>query len=599
VLLNASLGLFSNQIDVGPFDDNFNRSGHVLNSAGQQEFPPEEVPYFYYAYPDVSFNDRTRDELRLNSTIFVDEAVGSHEVKVGVEYSRIGWDDTYFRAGGGTIYDQLDGSTDTYQFQDINGDGFFNDWVQRLEPFDVVSEPISSTGDIYTAFAQDAWRPHPNVTVKPGLRWDNVVLQNSIDEQIADMQSWQPRVGIAWDIAGNSKYVLRASGGRFMDPTALTIPNFASGVFRTLADYNTLEFYCNATRGALCDPSQAPPSFGDPIYWTNLEGIEYVLFDNRGTPQTFEPAQTLDQAGLGKLEAPYADEFIIAFETQVARETSIELTYVNKKTKEIIEDTCANNTWAWGDGEYPNLDDESTWTTAGGCTNYVITNFSDFYRDYEAFILQAQTRRDRLHLLASYTYSESFGNTANGPAESYATVLADYYPAHFYNREGYLPDHREHRVKLNGYYLFPKGWTIGFDGFYSSAGHQTVYAYCDVLNDPELAGDPIFEQYGTTWEQINSYCTTPDGANLGESTDIFISKRGEYETKSVWQLDVQGSKTWNLRKLDLTVVGTVYNILNNEADRTFNTEAFSSRDVGETVTWWLPRRYEVGFRIEF
>ena len=33
--------------------------------------------------------------------------------------------------------------------------------------------------------------------------------------QIADMDRWQPRFGFAWDIAGNSKYVLRGSAGRF------------------------------------------------------------------------------------------------------------------------------------------------------------------------------------------------------------------------------------------------------------------------------------------------------------------------------------------------------------------------------------------------
>ena len=65
-----------------------------------------------------------------------------------------------------------------------------------------------------------------------------------------------------------------ASAGRFMDPTALSIASFASGVERFRADYNTLEFYCNSTRGALCDPSQAPPSFGDPIFWTNDEGFD-------------------------------------------------------------------------------------------------------------------------------------------------------------------------------------------------------------------------------------------------------------------------------------------------------------------------------------
>jgi hypothetical protein len=179
------------------------------------------------------------------------------------------------------------------------------------------------------------------------------------------------------------------------------------------------------------------------------------------------------------------------------------------------------------------------------------------------------------------------------------------YAVDFYNREGYLPDHREHRFKLNGYYLFPHNWTVGFDGFYSSAGHQTVFSTCTNMRNAD-PNDPIFAQFGTTQDELVYACTTSEGGFLG-TNDIFISERGEYETKSIWQLDVQASKTWNLNKFDITAVFTVYNILDNEADESFNTEAYFPSEnaenpppeVGETLTWWLPRRYEVGFRIEF
>ena len=590
VLLNASIGLFSNEINAGAYDGSTNVSGHVLRTEDQADVDPVDYKYFYHSYPATSLNNRSRDEFRLSTTIFADKALGSHEIKIGAEYSDMTYENAFWYNGGAYIRDQLDASSSGYQFQDINGDGYFNAWMTLKEPLEAAQDVTTSTGDILTLFAQDAWRPHPNVTVKPGVRWDNVKLSNSVGEQIADMDRWQPRLGIAWDIAGNSKYVLRASGGRFMDPTALTIPDFASGVPIIYHDYNTLEFYCNATRGTLCDPNMFPPSFGDPYFFTNGEGIEYVLFDNRDEPAVYDPAQTLDQAGVGHLETPYADEFILAFETQVARETSIELTYVNKQTKDIIEDTCSNNTWAWGDGDYPSLDDPTTWTTGAGCGYYMITNFSTFYRDYEAFILSAETRRNRLHLLGSYTYSTSEGNTANGALQSYATALADYFPVHFFNRDGYLPDDRRHRLKVNGYYLFPHNWTVGFDGFYESAGHQSVFSTCQNLID-NMGDDPYLNE-------ISAYCYTGDGAFLS-TTDIFITPRGAYETKSVWQLDVQGSKTWSLNKVDLTVVATVYNIFDNEADRTFNTEAYVNREVGETLTWYLPRRYEVGFRIEF
>ncbi len=620
VLLNVGLGYFANQINVEAANGNTVESGH-------RNFDTNvDSNNFLYS----SLNDRYRNEIRVNTTFFADHFAGSHEIKVGAEYSDMEFNYNFFYNGGGFIYDVVDGSVPGgYQFQDINGDGYYNSYVIIEEPLETSKDWENSYGDIATLFVQDAWRPISNLTVKPGIRWDRTKLENHTRTQIADMDRWQPRLGVAWDIKGDSKYVLRASAGRFMDPTALSIPSFASGITQTYREYNIMEFYCNATRGTLCDPDRFPASFGDPIYWTNDAGYEYVLFNNRGQADIYEPAQTLDQAGVGHLEAPYADEFIIAFETQIAKETSIEITYINKETKEIIEDTCSDNTWAWGDGAFPDLDDPTTWTSASDCSFYMITNMPTFYRKYEGLILQAETRRDRLHVLASYTYSESKGNTANGAAETYATALADFYPVHFFNTDGNLPDDRTHRFKLNGYYLFPHNWTVGFDAYYSSAGHQTIFSTCSALAGAASPGAARSVVDQTAANNIDTsvveYCTTSDNVFLG-TTDINLHPRGSFETKSTWQLDLQASKTWNLKKIDLTLVGTIYNVFNQELDSTFNSEAYLDtgndyqntdpdapyydeyygednspvlRAIGEPLTYLLPMRFEVGFRLEF
>ena len=621
VLLNVSVGLFANDIDVEAADGDDVTSGHFN----------EDTRVSSHNYSRTSLNKRFRDEIRVNTTIFADHAVGSHEIKIGVEYSDLEFNNNFWYNGDGFITDVSDGSTSSYQYQDVNGDGFFNRHVTIEEPIANNRDWENSFGDTTTFFAQDAWRPHHNLTVKPGIRWDRTKLRN-FEEQIADMDRWQPRLGVAWDIAGNAKYVLRASVGRFMDPTALSLPSFASGVTATFRDYSIAEFYCNATNGLLCDPDGFPPSFGDPIPWTNLEGIDYILFDNLGQAAIYEPAQTLDQAGVGHLEAPYADEFILAFETQIARETSIEITYVKKETKDMIEDTCSNNTWAWDGSEFPNLEDNTTWTSAAGCGFFMIANMPTFGRTYDGLILKAETRRDRLHLLGSYTYSESKGNTANGPAQTYATALADFYPVHFFNRDGYLPDDRRHRVKLNGFYIFPHNWTVGFDAFYSSPGHQTMFSTCNGLNDSGRFRST--QDQADAWnidQDMVEFCSTSDGAVLG-TTNIYLEPRGSLEMKSTWELDMQVSKTWSVGKIDLTGIVTVYNVFNRELDLSFNSRAFRQAidpvtleglnyqdddpnepyydefygedgspvlvGIGEPLSYRLPRRFEVGFRLE-
>ncbi|MDD5543177.1 MAG: carboxypeptidase regulatory-like domain-containing protein [Acidobacteriia bacterium] len=85
----------------------------------------------------------------------------------------------------------------------------------------------------YALFIQDKWQIRPNVTLNYGLRWEAQMLAQPVipgsktaygvnlsnprfpsDGTLPNQKKmFQPRVGIAWDIAGNSKSVLRASFG--------------------------------------------------------------------------------------------------------------------------------------------------------------------------------------------------------------------------------------------------------------------------------------------------------------------------------------------------------------------------------------------------
>jgi hypothetical protein len=619
LLLNVKGGINRSNLDGGPTNGTRNESVHYN----------QDTLITSNNYWETFTGDRDRDEFGANLSWFLDDFAGSHEFKFGAELSLQSFTEADWRNGAGFIYDQ--GASDVI-FDDLNGDGYYNEYVSVEEV--VVGEipgynpdgslnqaaldvqrSVKTTGDVTTFFAQDTWRPTPNLTIKPGIRFDNVALDNAVGERVADMDRWQPRFGVAWDISGNAKYVARASWGRFMDPTALTIATFANGLDDIRHEYDTMEHLCNA--GFPCDRAFLETLFQtESIDWTNGEGFNYVLFDTRGTT-IYEPAQTVDQAGYGSLETPYADELILAFEMQVAPETSFEITYVDKETKNLIEDTCSNNNWVWDSSvPAPDIDDSSTWTTSSGCTHYVIANHNYLYRDYNAIIGKFETRGDWWHGLFSWTHSESKGNNESTAAWSYARGDIDTFPVNFTNIKGYKSDHREDRLKASGYMLLPGSWTIGLDGYWSSAGHITTQSTCAAYSG---ASQEVRDFYGIG-NEYDEMCNFEGGVWGGY--DIFLEPRGNTVTKSTWNMDLSVSKAFTVGPTDMSLIFSVYNLFDRELDNTFNGTAFRVTDedsglgepvysessgelinyyipIGQPLSYRLPRRYELGFRVTF
>jgi len=88
------------------------------------------------------------------------------------------------------------------------------------------------TNDELALFVQDKWQVTPSFTLNYGLRWDAQLMPATVDPRttayggflndprfpsdgtIPDQwKQFQPRLGIAWDVKGNQKSVLRANAG--------------------------------------------------------------------------------------------------------------------------------------------------------------------------------------------------------------------------------------------------------------------------------------------------------------------------------------------------------------------------------------------------
>jgi hypothetical protein len=583
LLLTVGLGFNREFISVMPMINDIETNPEWDNDAYLQF----SNPWF------VEDGDRHRDHHRAKLSYFAGNAAGSHQLDAGLEYHKLRTSEIGFTPGGYELWYLNNAYREENPWPDGDGDGLVDLFLFRDFPPETARDPLLSDGDGWSAFVQDQWRPIPQLTVRLGLRYDTMTHTNTARETVADFEKWLPRLGVAWDIGGRGRHVLRAGWGRYMHPGVTNLSWLVPGILRGTEEYYGLDFLCGAWD--ICDRYTAAAVIGPEFVHVDADGDEHPFYLDYIASEI--PAETVDTLGVGRLRVPYRDELILAYEARVARETSIELSYVKKDFYDQIEDTCTNNSWAWGDGNPPSLDDPTTWTDEDACTGSVRANFDGPRRDYEALILRAATRaRPWFHLVGSYTYSREWQNNGSQPFNGFGSVwfpgLAfDYYPTNFVNRDRDLEDVL-HWIKLNGYLQFPLDFTLGVGAFYRSGGVQSVYADCFDMYFPSESGLAELERLGIDYDEMLQYCQSPSSGTLLLEPQV-------RQNPGVWQLDLQLSKGFRIGNVRLVGIVSVFNVFSEEAPTSFIDDPFQSDGWGTPDWWQEPRRWEVGLRIEF
>jgi hypothetical protein len=90
-----------------------------------------------------------------------------------------------------------------------------------------IGEPVIKYNSLFSSFfAQDTYKPRPNITLTYGLRYDVYKMPNANSTSPfaasqkfrTDRNNFAPRVGLSWGIGKDQKTVVRASAGMFYDP---------------------------------------------------------------------------------------------------------------------------------------------------------------------------------------------------------------------------------------------------------------------------------------------------------------------------------------------------------------------------------------------
>lgn len=278
---------------------------------------------------------------------------------------------------------------------------------------------------------------------------------------------------------------------------------------------------------------------------TTLNSWQFVR-QTGGVPLT---AVLVDQP----LEPTYDEQYNLTFERALWQGAAVALTYLHKETKNIYEDTCTDQ-----------VDCPEFWVSNRPGRDLGVDNA--LRKDYEALQLELNYRFARGSVNSSYVYSKSKGSIDSSGGQ-YAGTDFDFYPWNFVNRYGYLDDDARNRFKLFGYYRIPKIETIVSLSYFYRSGLPWTPAKADPFGGLE-----------------------------------FVERRGNRRTPSLSQLDLTIEKPFNIRAgkgFQLSVLASVYNVLNQEAATTIFARVDAPSTFGTPSAYQAPRAYQVGLRFEF
>jgi hypothetical protein len=569
LLLSAKLGINKQELNSFPTSGDLDTPAVYDNLYG----------VWSENYPSYQYNKRDRTEAQLSLTWFKNNILGDHTFKAGASYQ-----DLMFNWEANITGDAY------YLLDDWTGDGV----VELMEMFKFSHDPwIKSKGKQTNFYLQDEWKILPNLVFKPGVRFDEVKYTNNAGMSVADLKLWQPRIGLAWDVFNSAKTVVRGYYGTFMHPNSLSLPDYLREGDAWQQEWGYIPWVMDDkgyTQDEVCMFYECE---GD---WAMLRQTDYATGSN--TP--VDP----------NIKATTATQFTVGIEHEIAPRTGIELTYVQKRTKYIMDDTCAGYD---AEGNFIDpadyVDQPDTWADWGKdagtadnpyCSGWIIRNPTGAGRYYYAYLFKFESRyKDWFHVMVDYTYSKMYEWS-----DELDFGAADYdAPWHYYNRYGYGNNDIRHYFKFNGFFHLPANFTVGFNSFFRTGRPYSKYV----------------DMYGWRGE---------DSLPVPEWGGMYLERKGNYRLNSVWNVDLQAS--WDFKFTEGIrgkIIASINNVTNNEAilgrcsywnstdpneagagegacGGYYNQTTEDPTDVywlnwGEPYGWQAPRSYEVGFRIEF
>jgi len=508
-------------------------------------------------------NPRDRYSIQTNATIFIEDFLGSHEIKTGIEYME--------GFGGRTLEFGRHPVNGMSFINTYNGNPWYGWWYA---PYDVKEKSRN-----LSFYIQDAWNITDKLTANVGLRFDNMAgiyppqMQDEGEQELfgytynrgitksITAYTWNtlsPRLGLIYDLLGDGKTMIKTSFSRYY------IANLTQWISR--GNPNGWVDY-----GAYINPDWTTGN----VFSVEISGPEYA------------PKYGYGDYGF---KAPYVDEFIVGLEREIFEDASLGVRYIKKWDRNLIEDANANNIdidKLLSSGEYDWINytpvtavdpyDGSTVTFWEQLATYpaelYMVNPPDAKRDYDGVEVTFDKRYSHgWQLKASYVWQNSRGLIGTDFGNSWSGT--GYYdnPNSHINAIGRFPYERRHQVKLQGTVKGPFGINFG-----------TYFRY--------LSGRRYTRQIRSSDLGLSLY--------QGNET-IYAEERGSSGYPGLVMWDVKLEKEFRIVGTSFSVFCDVFSVFNyNKETDVYTISSNSSIDYGKIEAIQDPRIFRIGARFEF
>ncbi len=573
----------------------------------------------------------------------LDHVAGNHTLRFGYD----GWhgDDLAYFA---SVREQP-----TFQFNnllDLVQDAPYSESGLSYNPLTGQPQPGNYGYATTTAgiFAQDTWKPKPNLTINYGLRWDdfgnpypylagtnlsnfylgsgsnfNAQVASGVMKKVSNVftrpvNAWAPRVGVAWDPSKNGTWVVRGGWGMYHDQP--TLGNDENGLNTNPPGYVVPTFFSNGKTSLpiFAFGQQNKPPFGFPYPSLGSTSL---------TPQGGLANQQLNVGGIDpNLVAPTTFNYAATLEHKLVGPVVASLWYQGSHTYNEIwgYGNTGNTSYGFDVNRYPgNLiscacTSPTRLNSSFGSINYAKNGAK---ANYNGVVVDVRARFHGSFIEGSYTHSSANDNTQTYPTPD----IAQYYGPSSFN----VPN----RFSLLWNYAFPalnhgsgfvgrvlSGWSISGTTIVQSGNPYTVSTnapFNPIIQNGVVtgfapgSGDYNADGFNLDYPNVTSYSAPTSrqaylnglftaanfpvpalGAEGNEKVNRF-SNPGFAETDAALLKD-----TKVFERLDLQLRFEAYNVFNrpnlqgvdaNLPDATF----------GRVTSQYNPRWMQVGARLTF